>query len=146
MTIEQELMRNLHRASAATRRHSYKSSEEPHHRNRGFTHILDLLNEGEGKSQQQLADTLHIRPQSVSEALAILESRGYIDRKPSTQDKRITLVYITPQGLERRAALAQERKEHAMTFFSVLTEEEKQSLLSLLHKINHTVQEAKEEV
>ncbi len=145
MLPEQNLMRNLMRACASARRHPQRTAGPHPHRGRGFGHILDLLAEGEGVSQQQIADALSIRPQSVSEAISTLEERGLIRKEPSPRDKRSTLIYITEQGIARRAELAEERKAHAIRFFSVLSDEEKETLLRLLEKLNESVDRRKEE-
>ena len=134
MTIEELLMRNLkHTHASARRRHTTEDGQKK----RGYGHILDLLPENSGLSQQQIADSLMIRPQSVSEALSTLEADGYIRKEASSSDKRITLIYITEQGCIQRETLRQMRKEHAIEYFSVLTEEEKEQLLQLLEKLNH---------
>jgi len=136
LTIEQQLMQNLRRAFSPARRHPHSQAGQSQPRHRGLGHVLDLLSETDGISQQQIADTLKIRPQSVSEALMLLEERGFIRRESSEKDKRVTLIYINEEGRLRAAELAQERKAHAERFFSVLDEEEKSSLLQLLGKLN----------
>ena len=143
MTIEQELMRYLMRTHAATRRHTQTNHDEKGKR-RGFGHILNLLSNQEGLSQQQIADALHIRPQSVSEALSILEERNLITRQTSPNDKRVSLIYITEAGMTLRQELEQELQERTKRLFANLTQEEKEELLRLLEKINHTPEDKDE--
>ena len=145
MIIEQRLMRNLMRACGVSRRLQGKSEDGSAPRGRGFGHILDLLSD-KGMSQQQIAAALDIRAQSVSEAITILESRGFIRREASPLDKRASLIFITPEGEKRRLELAEERKAHAIEYFSVLNSEEKEQLLNLLEKINSAHTENKEEL
>lgn len=145
MIIEQRLMRNLMRACGASRRLKGKSEDSAMPKGRGFGHILDLLSE-EGMSQQQIAAALDIRAQSVSEAIAVLESRGFIRKEASPTDKRMTLIFITPEGENRRREIFEERKAHAIEFFSVLNEEEKEQLLHLLEKMNSAHADKKEEL
>ena len=135
MTMEQKIMRNLMRAGGGARRHHRKPEDAHCRRPMGFGHILELLSE-EGMSQQQIAETLGIRAQSVSEAISVLESRGYVRRQPSDSDRRKILVCITDEGRQHREEMAQQRAEHAREYFSVLTEEEKTELLRLLEKVN----------
>lgn len=139
MTKEQQLLRSLMRACASVRRHPHHPDGHPHHaKPRGFGHILDLLTQESGISQQQIADALHIRPQSISEAIGILESRGCIRKETSPTDRRVTLIHITEEGRAHAAVLAEEHRQHAQRFFSVLTEEEKDSLLQILSKLGST--------
>ncbi|MBE6038945.1 MAG: MarR family transcriptional regulator [Anaerofustis stercorihominis] len=150
MTMEQKLMRNLMKACAATRRRPHKTNENQnrpghsHNRARGAGHILEMLSVSEGILQQQIADTLNIRPQSVSEAVSKLEHRGLVCKKTSDEDKRKTLVYLTEEGLSHRDSMKKDREEHERSFFSVLTDEEKTQLLYLLEKINSVFCEDKE--
>lgn len=126
-------MQNLKRACASVRRHPHGHHGHHHGKHRGFGYVLDLLSETNGISQQQIADALGIRPQSVSEAITVLEERGFIRKETSEKDKRVTLIYITEAGQAHASELAQERKAHAERFFSVLSDEEKDTLLT---KIN----------
>ena len=138
MILEQKLMRNLMRAAGtARRRREGDGADGKHnqHKGRGFGHILDMLS-AEGISQQQIADNLGIRPQSVSEAVTTLESRGYICRKPSEEDKRKMFIFITADGIKHREEIAKERLVHSQQFFGALTQEEKAQLLTLLEKLN----------
>ncbi len=138
MTKEQQLMRTLLRACASVRRQPHHTDgQSPTAKPRGFGHILDLLVEHSGISQQQLADSLRIRPQSISEAIGILESRRLIRKEASPTDRRVTLIHITEEGRAHATVLAEERRQHAQHFFSVLTEEEKDSLLQILTKLGH---------
>lgn len=135
MNVDQQLMHYLKRACASSRRHLH-GFHGHHPPNRGFGHILEFLTQNDGVSQQLIADALELRPQSVCEAITVLEERGYIRKENSAKDRRVTLIYLTEPGRIRAAELAQERKEHAEWFFSVLSSKEKAELLALLTKRN----------
>ncbi|MBQ8554839.1 MAG: MarR family transcriptional regulator [Clostridia bacterium] len=137
MNIDQQLMKHLKQTLASVRRHPHGDPEH-HGRHRGAGHILDLLSIENGVSQQQIAGALCIRPQSVSEAIATLEARGFIRKESSAADRRITLIYLTEEGQRHAAILAREREAHAQRFFSVLRDDEKATLLTLLTKLNTT--------
>lgn len=145
MILEQKLMRNLMRAAGTARRRREGDNANGTHKGRGFGHILDMLGT-EGISQQQIADNLGIRPQSVSEAVTVLENRGFICRQPSENDKRKMLIFITEAGLKHREEIAAERIVHSQQFFSALTQEEKAQLLTLLEKLNSQYTSCKENV
>ncbi|MBQ3076805.1 MAG: MarR family transcriptional regulator [Clostridia bacterium] len=136
MNMEEQLMHQLKRACAALRRHPRGPEGQPLPPPRGFGHILALLSREDGISQQQIAERLGIRPQSVSEAVTLLEERGYVLKEASPTDRRVTLVFLTVAGLIHAEQLAEERKLQAQRFFSVLDEAEKQQLLQLLCKVN----------
>lgn len=98
--------------------------------------ILIMLNELGPISQSELTQMLGIQPGSVSEVIIKLETAGYITRTPSEKDRRTTVVQLTEEGkvaAQQAAALRAER--HAQMFDS-LNDEEKETLLSLLEKLN----------
>ena len=81
--------------------------ERPH---RERERVLSLLDETEGISQQKLALILGIRPQSLSELLGKLEKDGLLVREKNPEDRRETLVSLTPEGRERAASFEEERE------------------------------------
>lgn len=103
---------------------------------RAFGNILGLLSAKSPLSQQEIADSLGIRPQSVSEALTKMEAHGLITKEASTDDARVSLVSLTEKGAQVHAFAAAEREKHAAFFFSVLTDEEKAQLFTILGKLN----------
>ena len=98
--------------------------------------ILIMLNEVGPISQSELTQQLGIQPGSASEVIIKLESAGYITRTPSEQDRRTTVVLLTEAGTaaaQQAAALRAERHEQ---MFDALNADEKETLLSLLEKLN----------
>ena len=143
MELEHMIMRRVMRiASQARRKHEKlpQLSREEQPKCRGFGHILDLLTEQNGLSPQQIAASLDIRPQSASEAISNMEQSGLVYRQTNEQDKRSSLIYITTEGQMRQKELLDERIEKAKRVFSPLTEEEKETLLSLLNKVTDALQ------
>lgn len=92
--------------------------------------ILSILKKDGSITQRQLTEQLGIQPGSASEVLGKLEAAGLILRTPSEEDRRTTTVSLTEEG----AAKAGET--HRSPLFSCLTEEEKETLLPLLEKLN----------
>ena len=97
--------------------------------------LSKLAHQGDGISQSALAEKMHIRPQSLSEALAKMEEREWIIRRPNPQDKRGTLVYLTDEGRAQEARLAERRSRAADHLLSALNDEERELLSKLLEKI-----------
>ena len=61
--------------------------------------LLTILLENPGISQRALSDLLHIRPQSMGEQLAKLESSGLITRQVNQHDRRVFNLYLTDEGV-----------------------------------------------
>lgn len=98
--------------------------------------ILIMLNELGPISQSELTQQLRIQPGSASEVIIKLETSGYITRTPSEKDRRTTVVQLTEAGTaaaQQAAALRVERHEQ---MFDSLNAGEKETLLSLLEKLN----------
>lgn len=138
---DEKLMHRFKKTTALLRRSaaSVHTANTPI-RGRGYGHILQKLSESNGISQQQLADALDLRPQTVSEALIAMEQVGLIRRVPSERDARSVLVYITPSGQQRNKELTAERNELAHQFFAPLTAEEKETLFLILCKLSTPIQ------
>lgn len=99
-------------------------------------HILIILDEIGTITQRELTERLGIQPGSASEVIAKLEDAGNIVRVPSESDRRTMDIALTEQGrILAETLLAQREKRHE-EMFSCLSEEEKNSLLRLLEKIN----------
>lgn len=98
--------------------------------------VLILLWETKGMTQKELTNRMGVQPGSASEVIGKLEDAGLIVRTPSETDRRTADIRLTQAG----EAMAQEaysrRKERHDQMFAVLTEQEKETLISLLERIN----------
>lgn len=145
MELEHTIMCRVMRIASQSRR---KPLHPPHGdpaKCHGFGHILDLLAENDGLRQQQIAELLHIRPQSASEAVANMEQAGLVRREPDEQDRRSSRVCITPEGKQQQTESLNRRIQNAKRIMAPLDEDEKETLLRLLDKIAEALQENKEE-
>ncbi len=98
--------------------------------------VLNILADApDGMRQRQLAEALHITAPSVSELVNKLERDGYIARKADEDDKRATLLVLTDMGAARAREVQDEREQFVSKFFDKLTDEEKETLLTLLTKL-----------
>ena len=145
MELEHEIMKSIVRLASGGRRRLHAPPKPGPSKCRGYGHILDLLSKKDGLSQREIAEALGIRPQSASEAITSMESRGLVQKRANEQDKRSWLVYITQEGREQQIALRNERISNAKKIFAPLTDEEKKMLLELLNKAASALQESKEE-
>ena len=138
MKSDVEAYRLLMRTAAMARRTSTgaeESSEQTKIRH-GYGYVLDALKDDRGMSQQEIADAIGIRAQSLSEAISVLEERGFVRREQSECDRRVTLVYITEKGSEKRQELAERREIKAREFFKCLDDGERDTLCLLLAKLS----------
>ena len=97
--------------------------------------ILIVLSEQKGISQKELTKYLGIQPGSASEILAKLEKTGLIVRTQSEKDHRGMEITLTDEGEKLAEEAVEQRKKRHEQMFACLTEEEKETLLSLLNKL-----------
>jgi DNA-binding MarR family transcriptional regulator len=92
-----------------------------------FSHgaVLGRLDRGGASAVSDLAVAERVRPQSMAQTVADLESEGLVERRPDPGDRRRALVSLTDQG---RAVLEVDRGRRegwlAGTISSQLTPEE----------------------
>lgn len=98
--------------------------------------ILGIIDEAGTITQSELTRRLDIQPGSASEFLGKMEGAGLIVRTPSEADRRTVDVRLTPEGRVRAAEAAKQRDERHAEMFACLSEEEKETLISLLETIN----------
>src|SRR6202034_3756472 len=60
--------------------------------------VLGRLDRDGPQSTVELAAAERVRPQSMGQTLAELESQGLISRHPDTKDRRRTLIALTDKG------------------------------------------------
>ena len=98
--------------------------------------ILILLRETVGMTQKELTVHLGVQPGSVSEVLNKLEKAELILRSPSETDHRTTDIRLTPDGEVIAKEASTKRIERHKQMFAVLSDEEKDTLIALLEKVN----------
>lgn len=117
---------------------------------RDLSHVMRSLYEGKGSqkrvliilheegghiTQRELTRRLEIKPGSASEVIAKLEGAGYIRRTPDETDRRTVEIELTEEGRKAAQEARQQRIRRHEEMFSCLSEEEKNTLLSLLETV-----------
>ena len=94
-----------------------------------------LSNAGGSAVQSELGSILHVRRASISELLTKMEARGLIERHPDENDRRQLIVSLTAQGFRATGENTDHRRAKTSPLFSVLSDEEKKQLQTLLDKL-----------
>lgn len=97
---------------------------------RGQGRILAMLKIQPEIATKDLAYLLGIRQQSLNELLIKLEKSGYIERRPSENDKRVMIVCLTEKGRQ-----TQQTKSNYEELFNCLSEEEITQFCAYLDKL-----------
>ena len=94
-----------------------------------------------GLSQEQLARRVYFDKYNVTRHLNKLEENGYVERRPSDNDKRVMLVYPTQKLLDLLPLVRQCIDEWDSLLFDGLSEEELEQFNATLLKITRRAQE-----
>jgi DNA-binding MarR family transcriptional regulator len=105
---------------------------------RGQGRVLALLTLQDEISQSDLAYLLGMRSQSLGELLVKLEKSGYVTRKTSDSDKRVTLVGLTEEGKKAAADVTKYIDKYAL--FDSLDPEEQETLYQLLSRVAEAIE------
>jgi MarR family transcriptional regulator, organic hydroperoxide resistance regulator len=111
----------------------------PHDISLSMWFFLRLLWEQDGLTQKELSDELGLTQPTTVAAMDVMEARGLIQRRRSSEDRRKTNIFLTQAGraLEKRLLpFAREVNEAALTN---VTTAELQKLWTILERINHSL-------
>ena len=97
--------------------------------------VLTRLWEGDGKTQRQLAEETFKDEPNIARILSKMECKGYIERGSDVKDKRITLVFITQQGIQLSEQMLPLVSEYQKRMVENLSAEEISTLKIILRKI-----------
>jgi DNA-binding MarR family transcriptional regulator len=97
-------------------------------------HVLRLIEPDQPLPMGRLAETLSCDASNVTGLVDRLESRKLIERRPSTGDRRVKVLALTPTGVRLRALL-QKRMAAPPDPFSRLSAAEQRLLVQLLERL-----------
>ena len=112
---------------------------------RGQPPILMALEEQDGIPQYELAAKVHLRPPTVTRILENMEETGLIRRGPEESDRRVNRIYLTSEGRKMSQSVEDFLANEEREIFSVLTDREMQTTISVLNKIACRYEEVIEE-
>jgi DNA-binding MarR family transcriptional regulator len=98
--------------------------------------VLNHAGNGEGKTQQELANALMVTKGNICQVLDGMEADGLLYRRRSGRTNHI---YLTDEGRELRSTLVPTQEAEIGKAFSVLTSDEQQTLLGLLRKLDRSL-------
>lgn len=102
--------------------------------------ILFLLKQKNGRTMTELSRTLSTDNSTVTGLVDRLEKSGFVRRNASANDRRISHIYITPQGIEEvdraKVVIRKVNEEIKSGFSEQEIESFKKVLKSLFEKFN----------
>ena len=101
---------------------------------------IDIM---DGTPSTQLGPSMGMEATSLSRSLNKLEDSGVIERKPDPNDKRKSVIHLTPLGMDWRDVAKEVVVEFNETIFSHFEKEEMDTFFAILKKINKIIDETK---
>ena len=101
--------------------------------------MLCALWEKEGVTQTELGEHLAIQPATVTNALRRLESKGLVERTPDADDQRVSRVFPTNEGRERRADVEEKWSELERDTLAGFDGNERDLLRGLLSRVHENL-------
>ena len=97
--------------------------------------LLCGLWEKEGITQTELAENLMIQPATVTNMLQRLEREGFVERRPDSEDQRISRVYTTEKGRDMEGVVQEQWNQLEQESFAGFSVEERVLLRRLLLQV-----------
>src|SRR5215467_1289976 len=93
----------------------------------------------DGLTQSQMVERMCVQPPTVSKMLDRLEKAGLVERRPDSEDIRISRVYLTEQGHRNQRAVRDIWTSIEQRLIEGLTLEERIVLRRLLLQVHENV-------
>lgn len=88
----------------------------------------------------ELKDTLGVTARSVTSLVDGLEADGYVTRRPHPEDRRATVIELTPDGEEAMERVHRLHQARAAELFADLPDADQHALLRIMEDLVDTVQ------
>ena len=100
--------------------------------------ILNLLWENDARPQVEISDLIHKDRHQTSRMIDSLDQQGLVKRTASSEDKRIKLVVLTPEGQQARDKLRAASRAYLESVFEGLSQEDYDTFIQCLAHITTT--------
>jgi DNA-binding MarR family transcriptional regulator len=130
-------------ASAARLRDYLFGRDEP--LEQGQMDALDLLMRRD-RTMKGLAERLRIEPSTATRAVQRVVKDGLAERYPSSEDGRVVMVKVTPEGRRRHATVAGRRALAMERIIGSFAPDERAQLADLLERLNNAVDDVVNEL
>lgn len=106
---------------------------------RGQPPLLHRLWEKDGRTHNELADSLHVTPATVSRMIRRLEKNGFLKRQSDPSDERVSRVFLTERGRDVEKAVKAALADLDRGAFSGFSPKEREDLRIYLNRIKENL-------
>ncbi|MCI3921161.1 MarR family transcriptional regulator [Paenibacillus sp. TRM 82003] len=107
------------------------------------SHILYEIDTLHQPSMQQVADTLAMDITTFSRQIQSLVAMELVKKTPLPEDRRVSILSLTPQGKYAAAVIDQQMKEYLNDIFSRMSEFEQDMVLRSIRLLNDSMAKSK---
>jgi DNA-binding MarR family transcriptional regulator len=97
--------------------------------------VLSALDQSPVRTQTALADAIGADKTRIIPTLDELQQKGYIERRPDPDDRRVRLLEITPSGREVKNAIQRDIQRGEERWLSEFTAQEREVFLRALERV-----------
>ncbi len=109
---------------------------KPYDFSRGeFPVLFKLIKKGDGKTQKELCEALHISKSTISKVIDSLVEKGYLVREKDPDDKRAVRIYLTDKKDEIEDLIRKIDRRAEDRMLEGFQEDEKEALRNFLERI-----------
>ena len=101
--------------------------------------VLMVLSSKGPMSQKMIGEITIQDPATLSRIIKRLEAAGMVKKTGSEKDRRETLITITPKGIKTGSEISRASGRHFEKLFTGFSDNEKNSLISLLNKLKQCI-------
>ena len=101
----------------------------------GLFSMMVLVDENPGIAQIELATQLDIDKATIVGLIRQLQRQGWVDRRPSSTDRRRQDLHLTAQGRQQLTILRREMLEHEQRFLNLFSRQELTDFFNYLRRI-----------
>ncbi|MGB9801656.1 MAG: MarR family winged helix-turn-helix transcriptional regulator [Arcobacter sp.] len=103
--------------------------------------LIFRIVENNGLTQKELANSTYKDQANITRSLDRLEKKGFLNRLANSKDRRIINIFSTPKAKELVEKIVPISKQYNQLLSKGLSQEECESLISLLNKVYINIEE-----
>ncbi|BAV63609.1 MarR family winged helix-turn-helix transcriptional regulator [Sphingobium cloacae] len=107
-----------------------------------FDLLAQLERAHDGMVLGEISKRMMVSPGNLTALVERLVESGHVTRSPSTEDRRVQIVALTPYGRDAFRSMAERHGEWIGDFFGDLSTRDRQRLITALGKLKQSVRKA----
>jgi len=97
--------------------------------------IMTILEREREANMTDLAKAMNVTTSAMTGVVDRLVRDGYVSRMHDSKDRRIVCIKLTAKGIKTTHTAIEDRKKATIKMFSMISQEERESYLSILNHI-----------